>query len=201
MSTIKPDAAINANRQTAFKTELPASANVKAQENYSQMLEKTGKAQMNAAILQANEKVALQSGNNSLSLLYKTALEGINKELEPIFGKNAAQKIYDSGIDTSPEATAGRIVGFATSLFSLYQQQRPSDDQEQQLDEFMAVIGKGIEQGFADAIKILEGLQVFNGEVKTGVDTTYDLVQQGLQSFREKMLESFTKPEQPTASE
>lgn len=201
MSTIKPDAAINANRQTAFKTELPASANVKAQENYSQMLEKTGKAQMNAAILQANEKVALQSGNNSLSLLYKTALEGINKELEPIFGKNAAQKIYDSGIDTSPEATAGRIVGFATSLFSLYQQQRPSDDQEQQLDDFMAVIGKGIEQGFADAIKILEGLQVFNGEVKTGVDATYELVQQGLQSFREKMLESFTKPEQPTASE
>jgi len=201
MSTIKPDAAINANRQTAFKTELPASANVKAQENYSQMLEKTGKAQMNAAILQANEKVALQSGNNSLSLLYKTALEGINKELETIFGKNAAQKIYDSGIDTSPEATAGRIVGFATSLFSLYQQQRPSDDQEQQLDEFMAVIGKGIEQGFADAIKILEGLQVFIGEVKTGVDATYELVQQGLQSFREKMLESFTKPEQQPSTE
>lgn len=201
MSTIKPDATINANRPTAFKTELPASANVKAQENYSQMLEKTGKAQRNAGILEANEKVALQSGNNSLSLLYKTALEGINKELEPIFGKNAAQKIYDSGIDTSPEATAGRIVGFATSLFSLYQQQRPSDDQEQQLNDFMAVIGKGIEQGFADAIKILEGLQVFNGEVKTGVDATYELVQQGLQSFREKMLESFTKPEQQPSTE
>ncbi|EHR42061.1 DUF5610 domain-containing protein [Alishewanella jeotgali] len=195
MSTIKPDVAVNANRPGGYKTELPGTANAKAQENYSQMLQKTNKQQQNMAILQANEKVALQSGNNSLSLLYKTALEGINKELEPIFGKNAAQKIYDSGIDTSPEATAGRIVGFATSLFAIYQQQRPSNDQEQQLNDFMDVIGKGIEQGFADAIKILEGLQVFNGEVKSGVDTTYDLVMQGLQSFREKMLESITKPE------
>lgn len=200
MSTIKPDVAVNANRPSGYKTELPATANAKAQENYSQMLQKTGKDVLNQSIMQANEKVALQSGNKSLSLLYKTALEGINKELEPIFGSNAAQKIYDSGIDTSPEATAGRIVGFATSLFTLYQQQRPSDDQEQQLNDFMDVIGKGIEQGFADAIKILEGLKVFSGEVKSGVDTTYNLVMQGLQKFREQMLDSFKQPEQAEQS-
>lgn len=196
MTSIKPELPASVNRTPGIKSELPATANARAQENFSAAALKVSKQQQNIQILQANERVALNSGNNSLSLLYKTALEGINKELEPIFGKNAAQKIYDSGIDTSPEATAGRIVGFATSLFSLYQQQKPNTDQEQQLDDFMAVIGKGIEQGFADAIKILEGLQVFNGEVKTGVDTTYDLVQQGLQSFREKMLESFKTPKE-----
>src|SRR5690606_3381941 len=70
----------------------------------------------NTAILRANEQVSLRSNNDSLSLLYKTALEGINAELEPVLGENAAQKIYDSGIDTSPEATAERIVAFATGF-------------------------------------------------------------------------------------
>ena len=72
----------------------------------------------NTAILKANEQVSLRSNNDSLSLLYKTALEGINAELDPVMGENAAQKIYDSGIDTSPEATAGRIVAFATGHYS-----------------------------------------------------------------------------------
>lgn len=180
MTNIKPDLSANISRNNPEKLDISAL--------------KQSKQQQNIAILQASEKVALSSGNNSLSLLYKTALEGINKELEPIFGKNAAQKIYDSGIDTSPEATAERIVGFATSLFTLYQQQKPSDDKEQQLNDFMEVIGKGINQGFEDAKNILKGLQVFNGEIEQGVAKTYELVMQGLQSFREKMLESL----QPT---
>lgn len=153
---------------------------------------KASKQEQNRAILQASEKVALQSGNNSLSLLYKTALEGINKELEPTLGKNAAQKVYDSGIDTSPEATAERIVGFATSLFAIYQKQKPTTDspadQEKQLTDFMAVIGKGINQGFDDAKGILTGLNVFEGDVETGVAKTYDLVMQGLQAFKENLL-------------
>ncbi|CAM5220586.1 DUF5610 domain-containing protein [Alishewanella longhuensis] len=181
MTSIKPDMPVNVGRNNPEKLDMSAL--------------KQSKQQQNVAILQASEQVALKSGNNSLSLLYKTALEGINKELEPIFGKNAAQKIYDSGIDTSPEATAERIVGFATSLFSLYQQQKPSEDQEKQLNDFMEVIGKGINQGFDDAKAILQGLRVFEGEVESGVGKTYELVMQGLQSFKDKMLESMQKPE------
>lgn len=182
MTSIKPDLPVNVSRNNPEKLDMSAL--------------KQSKQQQNIAILQASEQVALKSGNNSLSLLYKTALEGINKELEPIFGKNAAQKIYDSGIDTSPEATAERIVGFATSLFNIYQQQRPSEDKEQQLNDFMDVIGKGINQGFDDAKAILKGLRVFEGEVEEGVGKTFDLVMQGLQSFREKILEGLKQPEE-----
>lgn len=156
----------------------------------SQPPEKISKQQQNIAILAASEKVALKSNNDTLSLLYKTALEGINKELEPTLGKNAAQKAYQSGIDTSPEATAERIVSFATSLFSIYQKQHGAEDTTQQLDDFLGVIGKGIEQGFADAKEILTGLKVFEGDVETGVADTYGLVMKGLQAFREKMLET-----------
>lgn len=151
----------------------------------------------NTAILRANEQVSLRSNNDSLSLLYKTALEGINAELEPVLGENAAQKIYDSGIDTSPEATAERIVAFATGFYSRYKELNPGKSEEETLDSFLKVIGGGIEKGFADAKDILKGLKVYEGEVESGVDKTYGLVMQGLNSFRDKMLELATTPVQP----
>lgn len=148
----------------------------------------------NTAILRANEQVSLRSNNDSLSLLYKTALEGINAELEPVMGENAAQKIYDSGIDTSPEATAERIVAFATGFYSRYKELNPDKSEEETLDSFLKVIGGGIEKGFTDAKDILKGLKVYEGEVESGVNKTYDLVMQGLSSFKEKMLELATTP-------
>ncbi|MDX3774125.1 DUF5610 domain-containing protein [Chromatiaceae bacterium AAb-1] len=143
----------------------------------------------NIAILQANEQVSLRSNNDSLSLLYKTALEGINAELAPIFGENAAQKIYNSGIDTSPEATAERIVSFATAFYSRYKEQNPNVSDEENLDNFLKIIGGGIDKGFDDAKNILKGLQVYEGDVESGVDKTYELVMKGLDAFREKMQE------------
>ncbi|KKO45342.1 hypothetical protein WG68_11525 [Arsukibacterium ikkense] len=154
----------------------------------------------NIAILKANEQVSLRSNNDSLSLLYKTALDGINAELEPIFGENAAQKIYDSGIDTSPEATAERIVAFATGFYSRYKEQNPGRSEEEQLDNFLKVIGGGIEKGFADAKSILKGLKVYEGEVEAGVDQTYAKVMAGLDSFRQKMLELAEQPTDASAA-
>lgn len=148
----------------------------------------------NLGILRAAEKVSLSSNNDSLSLLYKTALEGINAELEPIMGPNAAQKIYDSGIDTSPEATADRIVSFATAFYGKYKEQNPDKSEQENLDSFLKVIGGGIEKGFADAKDILKGLQVYEGEVESGVDKTYGLVMKGIANFREKMLELAANP-------
>ena len=158
------------------------------------------KQAQNTAILKANEQVSLRSNNDSLSLLYKTALEGINAELEPVMGENAAQKIYDSGIDTSPEATADRIVAFATGFYSRYKELNPGKSEEETLDSFMQIIGGGIEKGFSDAKDILKGLKVYEGEVEGGVDKTYSLVMQGLNSFREKMLELAANPAQPDDS-
>ena len=152
------------------------------------------KQAQNTAILKANEQVSLRSNNDSLSLLYKTALDGINKELEPVMGENAAQKIYDSGIDTSPEATAGRIVAFATGFYSRYKELNPDKTEEDNLNNFLQIIGGGIDKGFNDAKDILKGLKVYEGEVESGVDKTYILVMQGLDSFRSKMLELAASP-------
>lgn len=149
----------------------------------------TNKNAQNAAIMAANEKVSLNSNNEGLSLLYKTALEAINKELEPVFGENAAQKIYDSGIDVSPEATADRIVSFATKFYGRYEQMTPNMSDEERLDNFLNIIGGAIDQGFTEAKDILKGLSVYEGDIESGVDKTYDYVMKGLAQFRERMVE------------
>lgn len=173
----------------------PNTASVKAEDNRGiKNMAAEAKQAQNIAILRANEQVSLRSNNDSLSLLYKTALEGINAELEPVMGENAVQKIYDSGIDTSPEATAERIVAFATGFYSRYKELHPGKSEEETLESFLNVIGSGIEKGFSDAKDILTGLKVYEGEVESGVDKTYSLVMQGLTSFREKMLELATTP-------
>lgn len=150
----------------------------------------------NIAILRANEQVSLRSNNDSLALLYKAAIEGINAELEPVMGENAAQKIYDEGIDTSPQATADRIVAFATAFYSRYKELNPAETEQQTLDNFMALITPGVEKGFADAKDILTNLKVYEGELESAVDSTFELVKKGLAVFREKMLELAANPPQ-----
>jgi len=142
----------------------------------------------NAAILAAHERVSLNSSNDALSLLYKTALEGINAELEPVMGKNAEKKIYESGVDTSPKATADRIVSFATNFYSRYKELNPGGSEEETLNNFLELIKGGIDKGFNEAVTILQGLQVYEGKVQSDADETYKLIEQGLESFREQVL-------------
>ena len=153
-------------------------------------LKKTGatatesvKQQFNSAILQSSLEVSVNAGNESLALLYKTAIEGINEFLAPELGPNAIQNIYESGLDVSPEATADRIVSMSTAFFSSYQQQHLELSDEQAASKFAEIIGGGIEKGFSEAREILEGLKVLEGDIASNIDTTFDLVQKGLNAF------------------
>lgn len=164
------------------------------QETNNETLRQVSQRKLNVAILQSNREVSLSVKNEPLALVYKTAIEAINKELEPELGENSIQKGYEAGIDVSPEATADRIVSFSTGLFSLFQQQHPSLSEPEQVDRFLDVIGGGIDQGFSEARDILEGLGVLKGEIADNIDKTYDLVQEGLSAFRDKF-ESTEKSE------
>ncbi|KEK29652.1 hypothetical protein SXM_0657 [Shewanella xiamenensis] len=159
-----------------------------------QTAQQTSKQLMNQAILSAQEDVSLKSGDQSMTLLYRAAIEAINKELAPSMGENAIQTAYDNGVDTSPEATADRIVSFATQFFSVHQQQNSNMSFDEQLDSFMTIIGGAIDNGFKEARDILSGLKVLQGDIADGVDKTYGLVQEGLQAFRD----SFNKKSNET---
>ncbi len=153
---------------------------------------RTRKAKTNAATLQAHIDVSIGSKYNPMSLIYKTALEGINEALKPSFGTNAAQKIQERGVDVSPEATAGRIVSLSTAFFAAYQEQNQDMDLEEQIDSFLSVIGGGVNQGFSEARKILDGFGVLEGNLAENINRTYDLVFDGFAKFRESILNATT---------
>ncbi len=139
------------------------------------------KAQLNASIVEASLTVSLKSGNDPMSVIFKTALTGINEALEADFGKDAIQNA--SAQDNSPEATANRIVSLSTGFYEAYKRQNPGQDDETSLNNFMETIKKGVEQGFKEARSILDGFKVLDGDLSTNIDKTYDLIQQGFADF------------------
>ena len=141
------------------------------------------KAESNAKLLASALDVTVSVGNNQQALVLKTAIEGINEALQETLGDNAIQNTFDSGLDVSLEATAESIVSLSTAFFGAYQEANPDLSQEEALTAFIDVIAGGIEQGFTEARDVLEGLSVLDGDIATNVDSTYDLVQQGLLTF------------------
>lgn len=156
----------------------------------------TAKQIGNRSILSASLEVSIKSGDQSMSLLFKTTIENLNEALAPEFGPNALPALDSPGalgpaeasaLDVSPEATAGRIVSLSTGLFELYQGSNPDKDFATALEDFTELIRGAIDQGFAEARKILDGLGVLQGDIAGNIDRTYELVQQGLQDFIDRM--------------
>lgn len=145
------------------------------------------KQQLNASIIQASLSVSITSGNDSLALLYKTAIENINDVLKPELGENAIQKAAENGDDHTPEGTSARILGFVAALYEMYRDQKVTDgeefDEAALAEKFVGIVGGGVDKGFNEAKKILTGLGVFEGDIESNANKTYDLVKQGLQLF------------------
>lgn len=138
---------------------------------------------LNMSIIQVSAEVSLSAGNHSMSLLFKSAIEHLNEVLAPEFGDNAIQAAAESGMDFSPQATADRIVSMSTAFFGRYAENHPEKGMETALNDFVKLIGGGIDKGFAEARQILDGLKVLEGDIASNVDKTYELVQAGLEAF------------------
>lgn len=164
--------------EKAQLTQPPQSKQTEAVYDHAQT-----KKEQNSAIVRSQMEVSLKMGNEPMALLYKTALSAINEALDPTQETKPIQTAYDNKIDVSPEATATRIVSLATGFFQAFQQQNPDIAPEESLNKFMSVISGGIETGFKDARDILESLSVLDGKIATDIDSTYDLVQEGLKHF------------------
>lgn len=138
---------------------------------------------LNAQILEASLQVSLQSGNDGLSLLYRTAVDAINVQLEPTLGPDAIGQAMSQ--DNSPEATAGRILSMSTAFFDAYAARYPSKDPAAVANDFVDLIRGGFEQGYAEAVSILDGLGVMGDDspIAAGISKTFELVQKGYDDF------------------
>jgi hypothetical protein len=152
--------------------------------------------QLNASIINASIAVSIQSKNEPLALLLKSAINGINATLKPQFGDNALQAAVSQ--DNTPEGTAGRIVSISTGFFELYKQQHPNENEADVLKKFMATISSGVDTGFKEARDILQGMGVLKGDIASNIDKTYALVQKGYADFAASF--STSSPVAPAAS-
>lgn len=162
-------------------------------------LSEANKRQLNQTILDNQLSLSLRSDNKAMNLLYRAISDAVEKrqaaQASAAGSANVgAEATAEAGLnktynneDTSPQATADRIVAFATNFYQAFREQNPQLNDEDGLEQFMQEIGKGIDQGFTDARDILTGLKKLEGKVATDIDQTYSLIQQGLQDFRERL--------------
>lgn len=175
-------------------TTIPASSSAQVPDIASSSASRAGKkpegatstsvesrAQLNTSIIKATLVVSINSQNEPLALLLKSAITGINDVLEAEFGENAIQNAV--GQDNTPEGTAGRIVSLSTGFFEAFKQQRVGEDEAEVLKKFMETIRSGFERGYNEARDILEGLRVLSGDIASNIEKTYELVQQGYADF------------------
>lgn len=202
-SSINPNASFNQDVRSLAKVQdkkdsgamgqqVSGIADDKKMSEVQEPISVSQKKQLNAAIIESSLKFSKSIGDQPLSLLLKTALQGINEALKTEDVESSVEDAYESGIDFSPEATAERIVAFSTQFLASYREQHPEMGEEESLTAFVDIISGGINQGFAEAKDILGALKVLGGDIATNIDKTYQLVQQGLQSF----VDSFSEAEQ-----
>ncbi|PTD97547.1 DUF5610 domain-containing protein [Pseudothauera lacus] len=137
---------------------------------------------LNTQILQSSLEVSIKAGDDALALLYRSAIDSLNETLEAELGPNAIENAA-ANQDNSPEATAERILSFATGFFEAFAAQRPDGDAEQVARDFVDLIRGGFEKGFNEARDILDGLGVLGGEVESAIMKTFELVHKGLDDF------------------
>ncbi len=146
------------------------------------------KAEMNVSIMQS-AKVTIGAKNESLTLLFNAAIDKINEQLAPSLGENAIKKSANEGLDISPEATAERIVSLSTRSYQAYKANHSNESEETVLNDYIALISKGVDQGFGEARSILDGLDVLEGDIASNISKTYELVQDKLMAFKSLMSE------------
>lgn len=144
-----------------------------------------------------------KTAQSSLKMTYQAAIEKINEILTADFatanadeGNQATpapislEKLQDQGGMEywTPENTANRIVSGATGFFAGFQKAHPELEGEALINEFMDIVGGGLTQGFEEAKGILTDLNVLEGSIAANVDLTYQLVQEGMQTFKEEFL-------------
>lgn len=155
------------------------------------------KLQMNKGLLQAMFGKPETRDSNAMRIFYQevvTQLEGILKQ--ELGDENfSLQKLADktSGIEGqedywSPENTADRIVAGATGYFETFKKQHPNLSHEEQVEKFISIIAPAIDKGIDEAVSILKGFDVFDGEIKDNALKTQVLVHDKLEAFRERML-------------
>lgn len=87
--------------------------------------------------------------------------------------------------DYTPEKVADRILGFVEQRL---QSEAAAGADPAKLDKLLSQARDGVEKGFAEARKILDGMGVLSGQVASDVDDTYGRIQSGLDDLGKRLV-------------
>ena len=130
---------------------------------------------------------------SSQQVLNQRILEALNREIAST-GAPAVQSLDAS--EFTPQKVADRILNFINQAATLANLNDPTGEAGKRVLEQGRA---GVEQGFADAKDILEGLGVYNGKIKEDAEQTYNLIQQGLDGNTAAVAANSNSPVQATA--
>ena len=137
---------------------------------------------------EAPEKAVLISVGRQIDISYTRRIldDSLAKKLDAALEEAGVdldvEGILSSGQDMSPEATANRIVDFATSFFAAYQQNH-SEENETQVSGFAELIRTAVKDGFGEAKEILQGIATLSSSVASDIDETFGLAMLGIDNF------------------
>ncbi len=110
------------------------------------------------------------------------------------------KQLLESGLDTSPEATAKRIVAFSTGFFAAFKNNNKNAGDTEGVDRFAALVKDAVKKGFEDAGQILSGIGQISPEVQGGIDKTHALVTKGLDDFADQQKQSLVAQQKAGAA-
>ncbi|MGF6695344.1 DUF5610 domain-containing protein [Pseudomonas sp. D(2018)] len=102
--------------------------------------------------------------------------------------------LNDKASNYSPEKVADRVLGFIDQRLS---KEKAEGADPAKLQGLLDQARAGIQKGFDDARKILDGLGVLGGKVVEDIDDTFGRIQDGL----DKLQKTYTQPAQATQGE
>lgn len=85
--------------------------------------------------------------------------------------------------DYTPEKVAGRILGFIEQRL---QAEQAAGADPAKLQSLLEQARSGVEKGFAEARKILDGMGVLQGKVASDIDDTYSKIQDGFSALDQR---------------
>ena len=112
--------------------------------------------------------------------------ERLDAALQKAGVEMSASELLASGTDTSPQATAGRIVEFAVSFYAAYQGNQQDEERTAQLQGFVELIKGAVEEGFAGAREVLSGFAELSEGIQEDIDQTFELTMKGIDRFAEE---------------
>ncbi|WP_447591989.1 DUF5610 domain-containing protein [Aquipseudomonas campi] len=86
--------------------------------------------------------------------------------------------------DFTPDKVADRLMGFIEQRL---QREQAAGADTSKLEKLLSQAKEGVEKGFADARKILDGMGVLKGKVAEDINATYDKIQSGLKSLQNSL--------------